>query len=147
MAEPIQKSVILDFPRSRVDKPVISWLVRRHQVDANIVQARVTPNEAGRMFVILEGLEADIESALQDLRDEQVRTVLPVKNLVWEESHCVHCGACVGTCLSGAFSLDAITAEVCFDSKLCLGCDLCIQACWYGALESISTHLSRTGDL
>ena len=143
----IQKSVILNFPRTQVDKPVMSHVIRSYDVEVNILQAHITPEEAGRMFTIFKGERAEIDGALEYLAGCDVQTILPVKNLVWDETCCVHCSACVGQCLSAALTLDHSTMKVRFDADRCIACELCIPSCPFGALESISDHLEKTGEL
>lgn len=143
----IQRSVILGFPPSRVDKPVISSVIRRFDVEVNILQAHVTPEEAGRMFTIFRGSRAQVSKALDYLRENEVQTILPARNLVWDEALCVHCGACVGQCLSSAFSVDSATRRIVYDGDRCIACELCIPACAYGAIEPIGAHLEKLGEL
>lgn len=143
----IQKSVILNFPRTLVDKPVISAVVRNYDVEVNILQAHITPDEEGQMFTLFKGHGPAVNRALDYLRENHVRTILPVKNLVWDEQRCVHCGACVGQCLSSAFTQDPVTMKTVHDAGKCVACELCIPACGYGALESINDHLRKTGEL
>ena len=63
----VKKSVLLHFGASLVDKPVISGLIRDYDVSVNILHARVTPEEAGTMFVHIEGVEAKVSRALDYL--------------------------------------------------------------------------------
>jgi ferredoxin len=143
----IHKSVILSFPRSQLDRPVISTVIRSFDVEVNILQAHITPEEAGRMFTIFKGERTMVGRALDYLRSNDVQTILPVKNLVWDEERCVHCGACVGQCLSSAFATDTTSMRVVFDAGRCIACELCIPACPFGAIESIGDYLERTGEL
>lgn len=143
----IQKSVIMTFPRAVADKPMISQLIRKCDIEVNILQAFITPEQDGHMFAILTGEHGNVGRALEFLRDNGVRTVLPIKNLVRDDKLCVHCGACVGQCPSGAFAVEEITANVIFYPERCIACELCIPACSYGAIESIGDHLKKTGEL
>jgi ferredoxin len=143
----IQKSVILNFPRALVDKPVISSVIRNYDVEVNILQAFITPDEEGQMFTLFKGQARAVDRALDYLRENDVRTILPVKNLVWDEARCVHCGACVGQCLSSAFTQDSVTRLTLHEAEKCVACELCIPACGYGAIESIGDHLRKTGEL
>ena len=141
------RTVVLSFPRTTVDQPLISTMVRRFNVEVSIIQAHITPDEAGRMVTHFSCEEEEMEQALDFLRQSGVEVNLPLKNLVRHEQLCVHCGACVGQCRSRAFSVDPVTAEVVFDHTRCIACELCIPACSYGALESVSDHLRRIGAL
>ena len=50
-----QKSAILNFPKSLLDRPVVSQVIRKYEVEVNILQASITPEEDGRMFAIFRG--------------------------------------------------------------------------------------------
>jgi ferredoxin len=141
----VQKSVIFHFPADLYDKPIVSQLVRDWNVEVNILQAAITPQERGHMFAIVDGEEQVLDSALSHIEGLGVTTVLPVQNLVWDEEKCVHCGACVGLCRPKAFSHHPDTGRVVFDSSRCIACDRCIPACAYGAVESIREYLKRKG--
>lgn len=143
----IHENAFLRFPKGLVNEPVISRVIRDFDVEVNILQASITPEEDGHMFAIFGGERGAVNSALDFLREREVRVVLPARNLVWDEELCVHCGACVGQCPSSAFSLHEQTLEVVFDAGRCIACELCIPACSYGAVEPISDHLRRTGEL
>lgn len=143
----IQKSVILNFPSEVVDKPILCHMIRSYDLEVNIIQATVSPDEDGKMFAIVKGQRTAVEGAFRYLQDLGVRTIFPTRNLVWDEARCVHCGACVGQCLPRAFIMDSASLEVRFDTDKCIACELCIPSCGYGAIESISEHLKRKGEL
>jgi ferredoxin len=140
------KSVILTFPGELVDKPVVSSAIRRFDIEVNILQAFVTPSEEGRILAIVSaGDEKELQASLDYIRQAGVDVVLPVRNLVWNEDLCTSCGACTGQCASGALSLDDVSGEIVFRSEKCIACELCIPACGYSAVESVSGHLGRAG--
>ena len=136
-----KKSAILHFGRDLVDKPMLSGLIRQHDVDVNILQASITPEEDGTMFVQVEGTGENVTKAFEYLESMGVRLVFPAKNMIWDDTKCTHCGACVGQCLPKALALDSGTGGITFDSEKCIACELCIPACPYGALESVTEHL------
>jgi len=138
-----QKSAIFHFRPDTVDKPIVTELVRDYNLTVNILQAKISPEEQGTMFVTLQGGMGDINSALKYLKELYVTVILPTKNVVLLEEKCTHCGACVGQCLPKALSVDQATKEVKFNSELCIACELCISACPYGAIESVTEHLAR----
>ena len=143
----IQKSAILNFPKSLISSPVISRVIRDHDVEVNILQAHITPEEDGHMFAIFSGKKAAVDKAFEYLKQNSVRVVLPNRNLIWDEDKCVHCTACVGQCPSAAFTVDADTYKVVYEASRCIACKLCIPACSYRAMESVSDHFRRTGEL
>jgi ferredoxin len=143
----VEISAILTFPKDLMNSPFISKLIKERDIDINILQAYITPEQDGQMHAIFSGEEGAVESSLDLLRQRGVYVVLPVQNLVWEQQHCVHCGACTGQCASGALSIDPVTFAVSYDKTCCIACELCIPACSYGAIESVSDHLRKTGEL
>ena len=143
----IQTSAIFRFPKVQVERPLISHVIRECDVEVNILQARITPEEDGHMFAIFRGSRKAVDNAFRYLKKNQVHVILPAKNLVWDEEVCVNCGACVGQCPSSAFQVDPDSRNVVFNHDRCIACELCIPACSYKAVESISDHLKRTGEL
>jgi len=140
-----QKFAILSFPKSMIEKPVISRVIRDCDVEVNILQAKITPEEDGRMFVIFKGVQGAVDQSLSYLRDNGVLVILPSQNLIWDESRCVSCSSCVGQCISNAFSVDPETHRVTYDSERCIACELCIPACFYKAIESVGDHFKKNG--
>lgn len=136
-----KKSAILHFGRDIVDKPVLTGLIRGHDVSVNILQASITPEEDGTMFVQIEGESENVKGAFDYLEGLGVRMIFPAKNIIWDDEKCTHCGACVGQCLPKSLAVDAVTGEIVFDADKCIACELCIPACPYGALESVTEHL------
>jgi len=137
-----KKSAILHFGRETVNKPILTDLIRGHDVSVNILQASITPEEDGTMFVQVDGEISEVEKAFGYLEKLGVRLIFPAKNIIWDDKMCTHCGACVGQCLPKALSVDSANGEVVFDTDKCIACELCIPTCPYGALESVSEHLS-----
>lgn len=142
-----QKSAILNFPESLMDRPVISWVIRNYNVEVNIIQAHITPEEDGYMFAIFSGKRQAIEQAFDYLRESSIKVVLPARNVVWNESRCVHCTACVGQCSSLAFTINQKSKMVEHIVDRCIACKLCIPACCYGALEAVGDEKRKTGKL
>lgn len=143
----IQKSAFLKFPKGLVNEPVISRVIRGFDVEVNILQASITPEEDGNLFAFFSGERKAVSGALNFLKERDVRVILPARHLVWDEDLCIHCSACVGQCPSSAFSIDERSREVSFDAERCIACELCVPACSYGAVEPISDQLRRAGEL
>ena len=141
-----EKNVILSFPKDLINQPFVSQLIKEKEIEINILQAYITP-EGGQLFAIFKGATTAVEGAIDFLKQQQVKVTLPATNLIWDKERCVHCGGCTGQCTTGALSIDSNTFEVHYEGSSCIACKLCIPACSYGALESISDHLRKTGAL
>jgi len=131
-----RKAVVLHFPSEVVDKPVVSRMIKKYDVEVNIVQARVEPNEDGVMMVFMEGETSELKAALAYLRKGGVKVALPEKGLVRDEDSCVDCGACTAHCLPKALSIQGEQRRVVYEEEKCIACFLCVPACAYGALRA-----------
>lgn len=137
----VSMSVLLGFPRECVGEPVISGLVRECGLEVNILHARISPSEEGRMLARLEGTEELIGTGLEYLSRRGVEVMHPGASFIWNEELCVHCGACAGICPVGAFTVDPDTFLVSFAMPGCMLCGLCMEVCYYGAVQSVEDYL------
>lgn len=131
----MQRNVYLRFSNEMVDKPVITTLIRKYAIDVNIMEARITPNEEGSMFIQISGSEENLDKAFGYLVSTGVEVTVKPKRLVWHDEICVSCGACVGQCLPKALDVNPDTGKVEYDNDKCIACFLCVPACPYGAVE------------
>jgi ferredoxin len=137
-----KKSVILHFGSELVDKPIMSGLIKHFDISVNILQASITPEEDGTMFVQIEGEKKDVQKAIDYLEKKGVSLILPAKNLILDDKKCTHCGACTAQCLSNALQLDSKTGKLSLNHNKCIACELCIPACPYRALKSVTDMLA-----
>ena len=137
----MKRNAILRFGRDLVDKPILSNLIRKHNVDVNILQASITADEDGEMFVQVEGDSSNVKKAIDHLKDVGVKLTFPATNVIWEENRCTHCGACVAHCLPKALFTDNVSKKISFNADKCIACELCIPACPFGAIESVTERL------
>jgi len=131
-----RRAAVLHFPSEIVDKPLVSRLIKRFDVEVNIVEAHINPNEDGMMMVFIEGERGEIEEAIRSLRKDGVKVALPEQGIYLDETRCVHCGACTAHCVTRALWLDRESMRLNFDYKKCIACQLCITVCPYKALRS-----------
>ncbi len=132
----IRKRVVLHFPKNVVRDPTISILVKDYHLMVNIMMARFTPSEEGVMAVELGGRRQDYDHAMKYLAEHGVSMESLSRDIIRNESKCMHCTACVALCPSKALYVkDRVTMQVCFDSKKCVACEVCIGVCPYGAME------------
>jgi L-aspartate semialdehyde sulfurtransferase ferredoxin len=133
----ISRKIVLKFPRRLVDRPIISALIKRYNLDFNILKAQVTPREEGLMVIELlsEGAPA-LEEGIKYLTETGVGVQPLSQDIIRNEDRCTHCGACTSVCPTGALSLDRLSMRVIYDNAKCIACELCIRACPPRAMEA-----------
>lgn len=131
-----RRAAVLHFPSDIVDKPLVSRLIKRFDVEVNIVEAHIDPNEDGMMMVFIEGETEQITDAIRFLRNGGVKVALPEQGIYLDETRCVHCGACTAHCVTRALRLDRESMRLNFDYDKCIACQLCVTVCSYKAIKS-----------
>ena len=127
--------LILYFPPERTDKPFTYHLVKDYDVIYNILQAEIQPGKRGRLTIVLEGTEENIQRALEFTREYGIEYRPFNKNIVRNQGECIDCGACTAVCPSDALHMNTETWKLNFDEKKCLVCELCIRACPVKAID------------
>ena len=131
----ISKRIVLHFPKALVDRPIINRLIKKYDLDFNILKANITPREEGLLVLELKGKDKAYRDALDYLKKMGVRVQLVSQDVTRDEDRCTHCGACVTICPTDALVKDAATQEINFNKDECIACELCIPACPVGAME------------
>jgi ferredoxin len=131
----ISRRIVLHFPRSLVDRPIMCPLARDFKLEFNILKASVTPKEEGLLVVELSGEAEDYERGTRYLAETGVGIQPLSQDVVRNEARCTHCGACVVLCPSGALAIDPVTRRVNFDDTRCMACGICVPACPPRAME------------
>ncbi|MFO8011318.1 MAG: NIL domain-containing protein [Dehalococcoidia bacterium] len=132
---PVKRRVVLHFPRSLVDQPILCGLAREYKIDFNILKASVTPREEGLLVVELSGRAKDYERGTAYLAEAGVGIQPLSQDVIRNEERCTHCGACVVLCPAGALSVDSRTRRIDFDHNKCIACGICMNACPPRAME------------
>ncbi len=130
-----KRRLVLTFPPSLVNKPVTYHLVKDYHLVVNILRARVTPEEEGKLVIDLEGSNEDLNKGIEYLQKIGVHIQPLARDVVWRKERCTHCTACITICPTGALFVDRESWEVRFDKEKCIACELCIPACPYQAME------------
>jgi len=130
-----KKRIVLSYPSHLVDQPVISKLVKDYDLVVNIMRARITPKEEGRLVLELTGKRAGMEAGFKYLSEIGVEIQPLAQDVKWHEDRCTHCTACIAICHSKALDVDRPRMEVSFNRDKCIACELCIPACPYQAVE------------
>ena len=129
------RRIVMHFPPTMIDEPIISGLVRTFDLEFNILRASITPQQEGVMVIVLEGTEADLIAALRNAQEKGVRVEPLEKEVVCNEDKCTECGACVTICPTQALAIDRETRHVSFDADKCIACELCVPVCPPRAME------------
>jgi ferredoxin len=130
-----KKRVVLSYPSHLVDQPVISKLVKDYDLIVNIMRARITPKEEGRLVLELTGKRAGMEAGFKYLSEIGVEVQPLAQDVKWHEDRCTHCTACVSVCPTKALDANRTNMEVSFKRDKCIACELCIPVCPYQAME------------
>jgi ferredoxin len=131
----ISHRIVLRFPRSLVDQPIVCRLAKDYNLEFNILKASVTPKEEGLLVLELNGERQDYEKGMRYLAEMGVEIQPLSQDVIRNETRCTHCGACVVICPTGALALDPVTRRVNFYDDKCIACELCVLACPPRAME------------
>jgi Fe-S-cluster-containing dehydrogenase component len=101
----------------------------------NIMRARITPKELGRLVLEITGKRAALEAGLNYLTEMGVEILSLAQDVKWREDRCTHCSACISVCPTKALDIDRSKMEVSFKRDRCIACELCIPVCPYQAME------------
>ncbi len=131
----MEKKYVLHFPRTLVDKPIMSDLVKKYNLDFNILKAYVTPEEEGTLVLALQGEGENVDAAVKNLRGMGVRVQSLSSDIRMIRELCTDCTACIPLCPVGALYQDKKDLSVIFDPDKCITCGICIRACPTKAME------------
>lgn len=124
-----ESRIVLHFPKSLLDQPVISTAIERYKLRFNILRADITQDQEGLMVLGLEGEPEAIEAAVEWMREQGVRVQPLEKDVTRDDERCTDCGACIVVCPTGALAMDADTREVSFSADRCVACGICVPVC------------------
>jgi ferredoxin len=131
----ISRRIVLHFPKRLTNEPIVYKLVKDFDLAFNILKASVTPGEEGILVMELTGEQRNYDKGVKYLTENGVKIQSLGQDVVWNESRCTHCGACITLCPTGAFTIDPLTRKVIFNNDKCVVCELCVKACPPHAME------------
>jgi L-aspartate semialdehyde sulfurtransferase ferredoxin len=132
----VRKRVTLIFPRHLVNVPLTYRLAKDFDVAANIVRARVTPNEVGTLVVELSGDIDQVEAGLEWVQSLGIEVAERAKEIQIDPDLCVDCGLCTGVCPTEALKISAPDWKLEFLRNRCVMCEQCIPTCPVGAIST-----------
>ncbi|MEA3507124.1 MAG: 4Fe-4S binding protein [Elusimicrobiota bacterium] len=125
----INKKIVLHFPRSLVNEPIVYKLIKDFNLSFNILKAQILPDREGLMVMELHGTQEDYKKGVEYLKNSAVDIQSLSKDIKRDDKKCTHCGVCVAMCPTDALRINRDTREVIFDSDKCIACELCIDPC------------------
>jgi len=124
----MEKKFVMHFPPVLVDKPIISTIVRKYDLEFNILKAFVSPEEEGTLVIELKGEEENLNKAIEEVKNKGV-SIQPIESdIKMVKERCTDCSVCIGLCPTGALYMSE-NYEVKFEPEKCIACGLCIKGC------------------
>ncbi len=125
-----KRKVVLTFPDHLTDQPLTYRLVKDYDLEINILKAKITPGEEGKLVVELaNGTEESILTGINYLKQQGVHVEPLSQEIVLEETACISCGSCTAVCPSEALTIKAPEWKLDFDKEKCIVCEMCVNAC------------------
>lgn len=129
------KIYVLHFPKETGDKPIICELVKKYDIEFNILKATILPGNDGLMFLELTGHKKNVKKSLEFLQNYGVK-IEPISTIIRRDDDlCIQCGACTGFCPTNALFIERPSMAVLFTPDKCTGCGLCVPVCPVRAME------------
>ena len=124
----MEKKFVMHFPPILIDKPIISTIVRKYDLEFNILKAFVSPEEEGTLVIELKGKEENLNKAIEEVKNKGV-SIQPIESdIKMIKERCTDCSVCIGLCPTGALYMSE-NYEVKFEPEKCIACGLCIKGC------------------
>ena len=131
----MKKRIILRFPRSAIDQPIVYRLAKDFDLIYNISRANVSPRAESMMVLEMEGPEKEFEKGIAYLQGFGVGIEPIDQDISKDEERCVNCGLCTSVCASQALDIERETMRVRFDYEKCVACELCVKVCPVKAMQ------------
>jgi len=134
------KILILRFPITEVEKPIVCYLAKDYDLTFNILNAAVFPRKEGIMVLELSGTRKNFKEGVKYLKSQGVQVQNASQEVKRTKKKCTHCGACTAVCPTGALAVQRPEMLVDFNQKKCSVCELCLMACPSRAMEARPTN-------
>jgi ferredoxin len=125
----------LRFPKTEVQKPIVSYLTKDYDLTFNILNATILPRKEGLMVLELSGTRKNFRQGVKYLKNQGIHVENASQEIKRDNNKCTHCGACTAVCPTTALSVQRPEMLVLFEQKKCSICELCVPACPTRAME------------
>jgi len=132
--------LILRFPQTEVEKPIVCYLAKDFDLTFNILNAAILPRKEGILVMELSGTKNNFREGIKYLKSQGVHVQNASQEVKRIKNKCTHCGACTAVCPTGALAIERPEMSVLFDQKKCSVCELCLLACPSRAMEARPTN-------
>jgi L-aspartate semialdehyde sulfurtransferase ferredoxin len=129
------KMLSLRFPPSAVNEPVITNLIRKFDLECNILKAVIYPRKEGLAVMEVSGHRKNYHKGLHYLRSIGIKVESIAEDIKRDDEKCYQCGACTAVCPTGALYIERPAMKVIFEKDKCSACELCVAACPARAME------------
>jgi ferredoxin len=134
----VTKKLMLSFPKSETEKPIVYHLVKDYGLVVNIFRAKVTPEEFGYLVLDVSGTDEQIRRGMEFVRSLSVEVNEASVGVAWDAESCTHCGNCLPHCPTDALRIaDAVSRAITFAPGDCVECLACLKNCPFGACTSL----------
>ena len=120
---------VLKFPKEVIDQPIICNLVKKYDLEFNILKATILLQQEGVMVVEFMGHKANVKKGIAYLNEMGVSVRSMAGTIRRDDEKCYQCGACTGICPTGALHIVRPEMAVAFDPDKCTACGLCVPVC------------------
>ena len=134
------KILILRFPQTEVEKPIVCYLAKDYDLTFNILNAAILPRKEGIMVLELSGSRKNFKAGVNYLKSQGVQVQNASQEVKRIKKKCTHCGACTAVCPTGALEVQRPEMHVDFIQKKCSVCELCLPVCPTRAMETRPTN-------
>lgn len=131
----ISKRIVLHYPPTLTEQPLVYELVKKYDVMFNILRADFSVDGAGMLLLELTGEKRNLTRGLKFLNNIGVKTELLSQDIDRLDERCIHCGICAMVCPVGAFSIKPPKMLVELKTARCIGCEECVKVCPYNAIK------------
>ncbi|MDF1536243.1 MAG: 4Fe-4S binding protein [bacterium] len=125
----MEKTIIVRFTKQTWNTPVIHGLSRKADLVFNILEAKVLPRQEAYAIMNLEGTAVEYAKGIEYLKSCNVLIEEVTDTIQRDEDSCVHCGACLTVCPSGALYVDGPERKVALEKDRCIACGNCVDVC------------------
>lgn len=126
---------ILRFPKDTIEQPIIYKLVKKFDIEFNILKADIYLQHDGLMVLELAGHKKNIQDGLKYIKNLGVKVESQTSSIRRDDEKCYQCGACTGICPTGSLNIKKPEMDVLFEPEKCTACGLCVPVCPVRAME------------